>query len=219
MPSGKKRSRRGPGRQRKGRGMQVVTLGTRKYPTPATINLNRVVKMQFRNFITITSNGSGIVNGILPCSPLATLAAPFPVSAMFPEYAAYSALYANVKCVQFEATFYAATSDEVKGDTSIGMAISSNLQTATAPGSYSVIADNGDSQLWPSLLDTTASGRYHAFKHGRGLLWAASGTPVPDSNAYAGCPGGIGVYGSGYANSTLIATVTVVGTYLFKSRA
>jgi hypothetical protein len=211
------RKRRPTGRKSRPRRERKIASGYQLYPAPLSIPLGNSVRIQLRNIITVTSDGSGVVNGTIPCNPAATLSAPFPSAALFSEWTNWSTVFAQVKAVQLECTFRSAYV-ETKGDTITNLAISGNLQSNGAPGSYAVVIDNGDSQTWPLTLDTAGVGRYHAIKHKKSLQWAAIASPFPSGNNYVGCPGGIGMYGSSYPVSTHLFDILVVGTYLLSSR-
>lgn len=158
------------------------------------------------------------MDGTIPCAPESVLAAPFPAASLFPEYSSISTLYSHIKCIQLEITFMPCTSDEVKGDATIGLVISGNLMRNGAPGSYAGAVDNGDSQSWNPVLDVSGRGRYHAIKHRPSLQWNVSTTTGNTVN-YSGCPGGIAMFGSGFLPSTAVFTALVVGSYLVSSRS
>jgi hypothetical protein len=133
---------------------------------------------------------------------------------MFPAYVNYWLnLFSQVKCVQLDMTLVPSTTDEVKGDQDAVLAIAGQLSSTTAPTAYGDVANNSDSQAYPILLDTRGMGRYHAIRHTRDLQWANSASPVPTPSIYAGCPGGIGFYGSGFPVSTTIGSIRICGTY------
>jgi len=174
--------------------------------------------VQLTNTSALLSNGSGVVAGTLVCDPSVTLTAPFSSQAIFSEWSAFANLFTQVKCVQFNVTIYPGTTDEVKGDLAAVLAFASNISATATPSSYSSVADNGDSQTYPLLLDTSARGRYIALRHRRNLGFTNTAQPVPTSNLYAGCPGGIGFYGSGFPVSTGVGSLHYSGTYIFSMR-
>lgn len=196
-----------------------VMSGFFKYPAPISIPLNQVIRVQLRNLITVTSNGSGVIAGMIPCDPSATLAAPFAAGALFPEWTNFGTLFSGIKCVQLECTFMPSSSDEVKGDASIGVAIAGNLTSiSNFATSYIATMDNGDSQHWNPTLDTSGRGVYHSIKHRKSLLWGGTATPASSAAVYAGAVGGIGMYAS-TAVSLNLFSIRVVGTYLLSSRS
>jgi len=208
-------------RRRSGKSRRPKTLrsGTYAYPAPVTLTPNRTYMLQFSNTITVTSTVGGIISGMIPCDPSAILAAPFAVGAMFPEWTNAATLFSAIKCVQLECHFSPSSSDEVKGDSSIGIAIASNRTSiSNFAVSYIAVSDNTDRQLWNPTLDTSGRGRYHALKHNKSLLWGGVATPASSAAIYAGCVGGIGMYGS-TAVSLQLFTIVVVGTYLMSQRA
>jgi len=196
-----------------------VMSGRYLYPAPIVISQNQAIRWQFRNLITVTSSVGGIVSGMIPCDPSAVLAAPFAAGAMFPEWTNVATFFSAVKCIQLECYFQPASSDEVKGDSSIGVAIASNLTSiSNFATSYVATMDNGDSQTWNPILDQSGRGIYHSLKHRPSLLWGGVATPASSAAVYAGCPGGIGMYQS-TAVSLLVYTIRVVGTYLLSVRS
>jgi len=174
---------------------------------------------QFRNLITVTSSVGGVVSGMIPCDPSATLGAPFAAGALFNEWTSIATLFSAIKCIQLECYARSGSSDEVKGDASIGIAIATNLTSiANFATSYLATMDNADSQVYNPVLDTTAKGAYHALKHRPSLNWGGTSTPASSSAVYAGAVGGIGFYGS-TAVSLQVMTIQVVGTYLLSQRS
>jgi len=211
--------RRGKSKKKKGGGKGLVKVGFQLYPKPYKMPPTNTFLMQFRNLITITANGSGVVSGMLPCDPSATLAAPFASGAMFNEWTNVAALFSQIKCLQLECTFQSSSQDEVKGDSSIGMAIASNLTSiSNFATSYLATMDNAESQSWPFIMDQSGIGRYHSMRHKRSLNWGGTATPASSAAIYAGCVGGIGIYCSTAINLQC-ATVMVVGTYLLSQRS
>jgi hypothetical protein len=168
--------------------------------------------------VNVTSNGSGLIAGFIPCDPSSTLSSTFQTVAMFTEWSSLAALFSQIRCVQLEVTFVPLSLDEVKGDTTYSISISSNLQVATTPGSYGVVDDNCDSQLYPFATDTSGRGRYHALRHSPKLGFSSIGTPA-SSTIYSGCPGAIQIFASPLANSTIYLSCQIVGTYDLMSRS
>lgn len=204
---------------KRSQGGKSVRSGSRNYPAPITIPLNDSKVFQFRNLITVTSNGSGVVAGMIPCDPSATLAAPFASGALFNEWSTVATLFSAIKCVQLECQFEPSSSDEVKGDSSIGFAIAGNLTAiSNFATSYLATVDNADSQRWNPVLDTSGRGRYHAIRHRPSLNWGGTATPASSAAVYAGAVGGIGMYGS-TAISLQVFTILVVGTYVLSNRS
>jgi hypothetical protein len=201
------------------KGERKVTSGFYRYPAPIVIPLNQAIRVQMRNLITVTSSVGGIISGMIPCDPSAVLAAPFAAGAMFNEWSSWAALFSAIKCVQLECTFMPSSSDEVKGDASIGVAIAGNLTSiANFATSYLAAMDNGDSHHWNPVLDTSGRGIYHSIRHRPSLNWGGTSTPASSSAVYAGAVGGIGMYAS-TAVSLNLFTIRVVGTYLLSNRS
>jgi hypothetical protein len=180
--------------------------------------LNQSVMIQLRNIAIGSTNGSGVIAGVIPCDPSSTLSATFGSNPLFPEWSDWSALFQHVKCVQLEVKLLAQTSDEVKGDVNRGLVVAGNLQNITVPSNYGSVADNGDSQIWNPLQDQSSRGLYHAIRHRSSIEWASSSTPSPSSIQYVGCPGGIAIYGDTLPASLGIILLHITGTYKVSSR-
>jgi len=178
----------------------------------------RVMTLQFRNINSLTSSAGGVIQGQLGTDPSVTTAAPFGAVTLFTEWTNVAALFAQVKCVQFEVRIFPTGTDEVKGDVQPMLAVGSSLGDASAPSSYQAVLDNGDSQIYPIYLDTTARGRYHSLRHKGNLQWATTGNPNPSTSIYAGCPGSLGFFGNGFPASTNVATLHICGTYKLRMR-
>lgn len=192
----------------------IVTNGNRRYPGPITIPLNQALMIQVGGVTALSSSAGGIIAGVLPCDPTATLAAPFSVGVMFPQYSNWSLNFSRVRCVQLDINLVPVQANETKGDIDAVLAIAGNIQNTTAPSSYADLINNSDSQIYPILLDDRGLGRYHAIRHTKALLWASSVSPVPTPSLYAGCPGGIAFYGAGFPASTQFGTIRITGTYM-----
>jgi hypothetical protein len=191
----------------------IITNGNRRYPGPITIPLRQVIMIQVSNSSALASNASGVIAGVIPCDPTATLSAPFTAAAMFPQFADWNLVLGQVRCVQLDVTVTPAQANETKGDINASLAIAGNVQNTTTPSSYADVMNNSDSQIYPILLDDRGLGRYHAIRHGKELGYASSVSPVPTPSLYQGCPGGIGFYGSGFPVSTTIGALRITGTY------
>lgn len=156
---------------------------------------------------------------MIPCDPSATLGAPFASGAMFNEWSTVATLFSAIKCIQLECHIEPSSSDEVKGDSSIGFAIASNRTSiANFATTYLATVDNADSQRWVPTLDTSGRGRYHSLRHIPSLQWGGTATPASSAAVYAGAVGGIGFYGSTAANLQCF-TILVVGTYWLSNRS
>jgi len=198
---------------------RTVVSNYRRYPAPITIPPKQGIQIQLRNHIFMSTDGSGVLAGIIPCNPNATLSSAFGSVALFPEWTNWSALFSSVKAVQLECVFkskYVETKGDVPGDVIIG---SQFVVGGSFPNTYQTAADNTDSQSWPITNDTSGRGAYHAFRHLKRLAPAASNDPDPTGDAALGCPGGISVYGSSLPISLSLVSILVVGTYIVYARS
>lgn len=188
------------------------------YPGPMIVRPSTKYVFQFRNVVSAVSNGSGVCAGVIPCDPSVTLSATFQSVVLFTEWSAITAFFGRIKCRQLECTLTPETTNETKGDTTANLVIASNLMANTVPSSYQTVADNADSQQWPLFTDLSGRGIYHSMRHQRSLVPASTGTPFPNTNIYAGTPGGIAIYGAGFPISSTLCLIRIVGTYELSQR-
>jgi len=218
----KQRGRKKSGRRSRpystGRKSGVITSNFRKYPGPIQMPPSQAIMVQLRNYLNATSNGSGILAGVIPADPSSTLSATFGSTSLFPEWSDWLALFGSVRVVQLEIKLLSISLDEVKGDTSPGFIMAGNLQSTAVPSNYQSVADNADSQSWNPLQDTTSAGRYHAIRWPRTVLWASATTPAPSSLQFTGCPGGFAIYGDTLPATLKVLSIHVTGTYMLMNR-
>jgi hypothetical protein len=177
------------------------------------------MQIQLRNAVSMTTDGSGTLAGVIPLNPNATLSSAFGSVALFPEWTNWAALFASVKAVQLE-VIGKSCYVETKGDVPGQVIIATQFQSGTSfPSTYPTAADNTDSQSWVVTNDTSGRGFYHSYRLKSGLQPAASNDPDPTGDAYLGCPGGISLYGSLLPVSLAIVRLLVVGTYIVYSRS
>lgn len=218
MPqSRRKRPSKTRNQRSRGRNRTVSAKCLPRYPAPFRQNLQTSITVVLTNNLPLTTDGSGVIQAIVPCNPNATTGSNLGAVSLFPEWASWATLFGAIKCIQLEITVMNTTLDETKGDVVGLLHFGGNLQTATAPSSVSVLEDNIDYQNWNILMDTSGTGRYHALRH-KQLAWAASSSPIPTGTIGAGCPGGIGLYASALPLSTTVGNVRVRGIYKLKSR-
>jgi len=121
----------------------------------------------------------------------------------------------EVKLVQLEVIIIPEYQDEVKNASQNALAIGGAQNNLVTPTTYQNVIDNGDSQSYSFLTDTSGKGRYHAIKP-RAVQYASISTPNPGNSL--GCPGCIQLYSSGLPNSTHMFNIQVTGFYCFRSR-
>ena len=212
-PSGSAWMRTGP------RGSGTVMSGHQRLPGPINVPMSQAVMLTFRQQQALTSNSSGVIAVFISCDPSAATVAPLVVSsALFNDWSSVFQLFKQVKCVQFDLRIEPTASNETKGDFVPNLAISGSLTTSSTPSTYQSVVDNQDSQIYPILKDQSGKGRYHAIRHTRQLEWASTASPAPSTSIYAGCPGGIGIYGDTFPVSSTIASLLITGTYLLRVR-
>lgn len=157
------------------------------------------------------TDGSGNISGVLTSDPTT-----INNGTSHPEYAAWSALFSEIKVVQMTATFFPrfAESKSVSTDgTPLVIAGSSNV--TTPPSSLDVVLDNASSKAWNFLNDASARGFNYTFSY-RDLLWASSASPGGITST--GTPGGIGYFGFGYAASTFGIFIRYSVVYQMRNR-
>jgi len=184
---------------------------------------SRTLIMEFRGYTPMVTDGGGVVNTLIPFNPAATLNATYlSGAAMFPEFSSFVALFGEVKLLGFQTyltTNYNNTSEtKLASAEPLAMASVSNSIYA-APGSYSAVLDNGDAQQWAYALDQSGRSRFHSSRF-RVSSYASTTAPNPGSSSGipAGCPGAIIYYAVNGPLSVQIATVRVMGRYLFRNR-
>jgi hypothetical protein len=191
-----------------------------KMPEPQLVPVNQVFRIQLRNILTGASNGSGVLGSYVQCDPSATATAAFGSGTVFPEWTSWAALFAEVKCLQFEVQVCKTYIDETKGDDLNAMVIASTTSPiAPSITSYQNVAELGDAQLWSWATDQSGMNRFHALRL-RQTAWASSSNPNPGSSSgiAAGCPGSILFFANGCPTSTQICFLKVTGTYLLRTR-
>jgi len=210
---------RRPMRKKWGGKKRKTTMSNhRRYPAPIQFELKQGFMVQMRNLVSMTTDGSGVLAGVVPCNPNATLSSAFGSVAIFSEWTNWAALFASVKCVQLE-VICKSKYVETKGDVPGVVVIGGNIQQGGSfPSTYATAADNTDSQTWNITNDTSGRGVYHAIRHLKKLMPAATNDPDPTGDAYIGCPGGIAFYGNALPITTSMMTVHIVGTYVVYSR-
>jgi len=133
-----------------------------------------------------------------------------------PEYAAWSALFGEIKVhsmvVNFMPNFPESKSSITSGSP---MAIAGSTNVTAAPSSYDVVLDNASSQAWNILNDASPRGFSYSMKY-RDILWASSTSPGGLTSQ--GTPGGIGFYGGGYAASTPVVFIRYSVVYQMRNR-
>jgi hypothetical protein len=205
-------SRQGRGRNRT-LAARTVMCSFRKFPAPITIPIKQSWPFQLRNVLTMSTDGSGVLAGVIPGNPNATLSSAFGSVALFPEWTNVAALFSAVRIRQLEITVmskYVETKGDVPGTIIIA---TQYVSSSSFPSSYATASDNQDSQMISITNDTSGRGSYHAMKWPVSIAPAATNDPDPTGDALIGAPGGIALYGNTLPISTSIVQILVVGTY------
>lgn len=182
----------------------------RRTRRPQSINNpNSFIVIRLAGQGLISSNGSGVAAAFIPTDPSAA-------GLNNGEFTSYwSNLYGEIKLVSFKVNFMPSF-EETKGAVAgQPLAIASNLNNNTTPTSYGSLTDNADCKMYNVLNDTSAKGYTH-YMRGRSLAYTSVASPA--TAGYAGCPGGIAVYGGSYTNSTGVTFYMYVGVYRVRNR-
>jgi len=210
-----RRPRRAP--YKRGRSKTIMSNFT-KFPAPISIPVRKGYMFQCRNYVSMASDGSGILAGVIPGNPNATLSSAFGSVALFSEWTNIAALFAAVSIVQLEVVIipkYVETKGDVPGNVIVG---SQFVSGGSFPNTYPTAADNQDSQSISVTNDTSGRGTYHAMRWPRKPP-AATNDPDPTGDALIGAPGGIAIYGAGMPITTSLLGIKVVGTYILYARS
>jgi len=191
-----------------------------KMPSPMMTPTNRTVTFQFRNVVPMNTSAGGTVNSFISFDPSATTQVTFGSGTQFTEWSAVASLFNTVRVRQFEIQICRTYLDETKGDDYTPIVYSSVRSGILAnPGNFQAVVDNGDSQMYSILTDTSGKNHFAATRM-RQIAWATVSTPNPGSSngILAGCPGGYIFFGSGLPASVTLGFVKIVGTYQFRTR-
>jgi len=163
----------------------------------------------------VLSNGSGIISGFQSADPSGGSGSTWTAN----EWTTVTALYSQVKLLEFSVTFTPVSPEDTKNITSSGgnaCYVSGVLSSvAAAPTTRAQVWDNADAKIFCPLSMTTGRGMKHTIRPG-GVKWAVVTSPNPGS--FAGCPGSIQYYGDGFVVSSPIFAVSMEGIYAFRSR-
>jgi len=168
--------------------------------------------------VNMSTDGSGVLAGIIPGNPNATLSSAFGSVALFPEWTNVAALFAGVRIHQLEVTVmskYVETKGDIPGTVIIGTQF---IVGGSFPNTYATASDNQDSQMISITNDTSGRGNYHAMRWPKAPP-AATNDPDPTGDALIGAPGGISFYGNALPISLSIIQILVVGTYVLYARS
>lgn len=181
-------------------------------------NPTQVVTVKLGGTLVISSDGSGIVNGIATCDPTGGSGSTWTSD----EYTHYQDRYSQVRCVGIFMNFTSNLPFDGKESSTTSYApivIAPNLVSQSAPVAYDSVVDNYGQKTWNVGADTSKSGITIHLSHDlKTLGWLPTGNPSAVTGPYAGCPGGVGWYGSDFPTSIQIGRVTIRGIYQFRSK-
>lgn len=202
----------------RGRRQRFILSNFTRFPAPISIPVKKSIMFQMRNYVAMSSDGSGVIAGIIPGNPNATLSSAFGSVALYPEWTNVAALFAGVEIVQLEVVIipkYVETKGDVPGNVIVGTQF---IVAGSFPNTYQTAADNQDSQSISITNDTSGRGTYHAMRWPRKPP-SATNDPDPTGDSLIGAPGGISIYGSGMPITTSLIGIKIVGTYRLYARS
>lgn len=194
-------------RRARGRGRRNAMLPSVR----ALRSLNTPIVVRLGAPLGISSNGSGIVNTFIPCDPTSS-------GINFGEWADLAALYTSFRCLELSVQFCINSNPSLSGGSNgAPLMIGGSFSSLGAPGSYSAIAENADAHMWQISTDSSKTGYTHTLRLPRNLGFANIAVPVPGD--FAGAPGAIQIFGTGFPNSTNVVSALIAGYYEFRSRS
>lgn len=168
--------------------------------------------------INLTSDGSGVLAGIATTDGSGGSGSTWTSD----EWSATAGRWGLVRCIGLRCQFVsnmAFTAIEAKGNVG-AIAVSCSILSQAVPSSYAVTIDNFRTKIWNMISDTSPQGFKMFLPHdAKRLGYSSSQSPFGIVQLYAGCPGGIGWYGSGLPISTRVGSVFIVGIYEFRAKA
>jgi len=159
----------------------------------------------------VATNGGGVITAVVPSDPTV-----INNGTVHPEYGNWTTLFGEIKVHSLTVTFFPrfAESKSVSTD-GTPLAIAGSTNITTPPASIDVVLDNASSRAWNFLNDASPRGFRYVFNY-RDLLWGPSGSPGGVTST--GCPGGVGMYGLGYAASTFGVFLMYSAVYQMRNR-
>jgi len=147
----------------------------------------------------ITTTAGGVIAAAVLANPNGT----------FIEWSSFSPLFDEVKLVSLRVEIFM-----LCGTTQATASFGCFLSNTTTPSSEQAVLASGNSKKLGCNNNTSIPCK---IKLVPGTLnWATTSSPAP--GPYAGCPGSIQVYGSGFTPSTTITQMGVFGQYLLRGR-
>jgi hypothetical protein len=153
----------------------------------------------------LVSSGTGTLGISIPFDPSTS-------GYSFAEWSNYAALYGEIKFVAMEIQI----TPLLPAVSGTPLFVGYRFDTNVAPTAIAQVSQLASCRAYNIMRDTT-SGSFRMIARARGPLnW--SPTSVVVTNAYAGCPGSIQMFGSNYPVASNIALVRVRGIYAFRGR-
>lgn len=200
MPK-KRRNVRRRGRNNRGPSRNAMLPSVRAMKSLSTPYVFRLC-----NSGDIVSTPGGQLNVAIPVDPSSS-------GINFDEWETITLLFSQFRVVAFSVQF-CLTDNTLNG---APVCIGGSFSSFAAPGSYNAVAENADSRFWQASLDKTRTGYKHTLRFPRRIDFSNTGTPVPGD--WAGAPGAIQVFASGWPESTNCVSYLVEGFYEFMSRS
>jgi len=168
---------------------------------------NTVYTFSLFGYSTIVSTAGSIINVAIPMDPSSA-------GYNFTEWANLSALFDEVRLSSFHVQIVPYFNSTV-ALVNAPLAIGTNLVVSTAPGTIGAVINLADAYFLNAAMRSN-KGHTHHFR-ATDLAWSAvsSVTVTP----YAGCPGSIQMFCTGYSAVVNAYQARVCGVYQFRARA
>jgi len=159
-----------------------------------------------KGFSTMTSTTGSTITAFIPSDPSGS-------GYGFAEWSSLVSLFSEVRILRLTIQL---VSYNVTTGANTPVAVGFNPTTSAAPSNEGAVIQLADSEYWACNADRTNRGLKFdvSFDSRLGFSTTSSVTTTP----YAGCPGSIQIYGSGFGVSTAYFKVLVMGLYQFRGR-
>lgn len=176
---------------------------------PQTISGNNTYFLRLCSFITFTSSATGVVAQFIPTNPNTS-------GLNNVEYSSISQLYDQVRVRAIRVQLEPTNSTVGTAVPFPSIAMSTSLVNKIAPGSMNLVLDDADGQVRDAQYGSPLEMRWIGRQFPNDILFATVGDEVVTDNA--GCPGGVSLYGTGFAISVPALSVVVTTYYQMRNR-
>jgi len=159
-----------------------------------------------KGFATVSSTSGSTINNYIPCDPSSA-------GFGFAEWSSLVTLFSEVRILRFTLQF---VTYNVTTGANTPVAIGYNPVGTGVPGSEGAVVQLADSRYWACGSDRSKLGLKFSVTFDPRLDFSPTSTVV--TTPYAGCPGCVQTFGSGFGVSTPYYKVLVMGLYQFRGR-